>query len=167
MDYSKHQFGLMFKECYPMMYRVAYSVLEDEESAKDAVNQVFTELWHKQPAIKDGTERAYLLTAARNQGLHILQKRKRRAELERSLSISEDDQQDADRQELMNELQRVIDNNLTEQERRILFLHYDEEMTYAETAQAMGISPSAVNKHITRSLSKIRNIFKTSKHYEN
>lgn len=161
MDYSKHQFGLMFKENYQMMYRVAYSVLEDAESAKDAVSQVFTELWHKQPAIKDGTEKAYLLTATRNQSLHALQKRKRQVVLERNLSIGESDQQDTERQELMSELQRVIDSNLTEQDRRILSLHYSEEMTYAKTAQILGISPSAVNKHITRSLSKIRFIFQT------
>ena len=49
-----------------------------------------------------------------------------------------------------------MNHNLTEQDRRVLRLHYDKEMTYAETATELGISSSAVNKHITRSLEKIR-----------
>lgn len=39
MDYSKLEFEKLFKENYKMMYRMAYSVLEDEENAKDVVNQ--------------------------------------------------------------------------------------------------------------------------------
>ena len=60
----------------------------------------------------------------------------------------------------MRELQRIIDDNLTEQDKRVLELHYDEEMTYAETATVLGISTAAVNKHITRSLAKIRETLK-------
>lgn len=166
MDYSKHQFEKLFKENYQMMYRMAYSVLQDEENAKDAVNQVFAKMWHKKPQIKDGTQTGYLLAAARNQALHALQKRKRQQEFEREFSANDNEQENAHQQELMAELLKVIENNLTEQDRRILSLHYDEDMTYAETAQVLGISPSTVNKHITRSLAKIRNIFKNSKHYE-
>ena len=63
----------------------------------------------------------------------------------------------------MRELQQVIDDNLTEQDRRVLQLHYEEEMTYQETATVLGISPSAVNKHITRSLAKIRETLRIAK----
>ena len=62
----------------------------------------------------------------------------------------------------MDELARVIKENLSEKDRQILSLHYDEELTYAETAKVLDISPSAVNKHITQSLAKIRSIFKTA-----
>ena len=66
-------------------------------------------------------------------------------------------------EELLQQLRQVIDNNLTEQDRRVLSLHYDDEMTYAETATVLGISASAVNKHITRSLAKIRQTLKIAK----
>lgn len=68
-----------------------------------------------------------------------------------------------EREELLQQLQQVIDKNLTEQDRRVLNLHYDEEMTYEETATVLGISASAVNKHITRSLEKIRKTLKIAK----
>jgi RNA polymerase sigma-70 factor (ECF subfamily) len=84
------------------------------------------------------------------------------AALEAELQTEQQQHQPHERQELMDELARVIDEHLSEQDKRILSLHYDEEKTYTETAQLLGISPSAVNKHITHSLSKIRSIFKTT-----
>ena len=68
-----------------------------------------------------------------------------------------------EREELLRGLQQVIDSNLTEQDRRVLQLHYDEEMTYQETATVLGISTAAVNKHITRSLAKIRETLRIAK----
>ena len=51
-----------------------------------------------------------------------------------------------EREELLQQLQQVIDSNLTEQDRRVLSLHYDDEMTYEETATVLGIS--ALRGHI-------------------
>jgi len=72
MNYSTDQSERLFKNHYRIMYRLAYSITKNEEDSKDAVHQVFTELWHKKPIIKDGTEKSYLLTATKNQSIHIL-----------------------------------------------------------------------------------------------
>lgn len=122
MEYSKQQFERLFRENYPMMYRLAFSLLEDGEEAKNAVHQVFTDMWHCKPQVEEAALRKRVL--------------QRRMEAE---------------------------YRLKEQDRRILSLHYDDEMTYIETAEALGISASAVNKHITRSLSKIRTFLKIAK----
>ena len=45
MDYSKQRFERLFKDSYPHMYRMAFSMVEDADDAKDAVNQVFTQMW--------------------------------------------------------------------------------------------------------------------------
>ena len=83
--------------------------------------------------------------------------------MEKALQRDEAERQDEEREELLHQLQQVIDDNLTEQDKRVLQLHYDEEMTYAETATVLGISTAAVNKHITRSLAKIRSTLKIAK----
>ena len=137
MDYSKQRFERLFKDSYPLMYRMAFSMVENADDAKDAVNQV-----------------------TRNQCLHILRQRQLRRQMEEALQSDESERQDEERQELLCELQQIIDDNLTEQDKRVLELHYNEEMTYAETATVLGISTAAVNKHITRSLAKIRKTLK-------
>ena len=107
--------------------------------------------------------RGYLLAATRNQCLHLLRSRQLQRQMEDELRQDIASSESEEREELLQQLQQVIDKNLTEQDRRVLSLHYDEEMTYEETATVLGISASAVNKHITRSLEKIRKTLKIAK----
>ena len=160
MDYSKHQFEHLVKDSYPHMYRMAFSIVEDADDAKDAVNQVFTLLWKGKPQISENSIRGYLLAATRNQCLHMLRQRQLRQQMEEALQREEADHQNEERAELLKQLRQVINDNLTEQDQRVLHLHYEEEMTYQETAKVLGISSAAVNKHITRSLAKIRETLK-------
>lgn len=156
MEYGKQEFEHLFKENYPHMYRMAFSMVENADDAKDAVNQVFAQIWKGKPQVARDSVRGYLLAATRNQCLHLLRSRQLQRQMENELrqdmAVSESDEH----KELLQQLQQVIEDNLTEQDRRVLSLHYEEEMTYNETAKVLGISASAVNKHITRSLAKIR-----------
>lgn len=159
MDYSTPSFERLYKVKYPLMYRLAYTLVEDAEDARDAVSQVFALLWQRKPHIDEGAETSYLLTATRNQCLHLLRHRERRQQAEQELRRQPPDTPSADQRELLTALRRAISEQLTEQDRRVLELHYDHEMTYHETASALGISPSAVNKHITQALGKLRLFF--------
>ena len=163
MDYTKPTFERLFKDNYPHMYRMAFSMVEDADDAKDVVSQVFMQMWRGKPQVSDGSMRGYLLAATRNQCLHQLRQRQLQREMEAELQLAAQDSVDEEREELMRQLQQVIDENLTEQDRRVLSLHYDEEKTYSETATILGISTAAVNKHITRSLAKIRSTLKIAK----
>ena len=163
MDYSKQEFERLFKDNYPHMYRMAFSMVENAEDAKDAVHQVFTQVWKGKPRVADKSIRGYLLAATRNQCLHLLRSRQLQRQMEEELQRDTAVSENEEREELLLQLQQVIDNNLTEQDRRVLSLHYEGEMTYEETATVLGISASAVNKHITRSLAKIRSTLKIAK----
>ena len=158
MDYSKQQFERLFKDSYPHMYRMAFSLVENAEE-----HQVFVQMWRGKPEIATESIRGYLLAATRNQCLHILRDRQLQRRLKEELQKETAWQKDEGREELLQQLQQVIDDNLTEQDRRVLQLHYEDEMTYAETASVLGISSSAVNKHITRSLARIRETLKIAK----
>ncbi len=168
MDYSKQKFEHLFKDNYPHMYRMAFSMVENADDAKDAVHQVFAQVWKGKPRVDKDSIRGYLLAATRNQCLHLLRTR------QLQLQMAEELKQDADiiiseheeREELLQRLQQVIDDNLTKKDKCILKLHYEDEMTYKETGAMLGISVSAVNKHITRSLAKIRENLKIAKRNE-
>ena len=124
MDYDKHEFEHLFKDNYPHMYRMAFSMVENADDAKDVVHQVFTQMWRGKPKIADESVRGYLLAATRNQCLHLLRSR---------------------------QLERQMVHDLR------------QDMDASETAKVLGISSSAVNKHITRSLAKIRKTLMQSK----
>ena len=163
MDYSKQRFERLFKDSYSHMYRMAFSMVENADEAKDAVHQVFTQMGKGKPEVSDSRVRGYLLAATRNQCLHILRQRELRRQMEEELQREAEESNNDEREELMRELQQVIDDNLTEQDRRVLQLHYDEEMTYQETASVLGISAPALNNHNTRPLDKIRKTLKIAK----
>ena len=156
MDYSRQEFEHLFKDNYPHMYRMAFSMVENADDAKDAVHQVFTQIWRGKPQVARESVRGYLLAATRNQCLHLLRTRQLQRQMEDELRQDMALSESGERQELLQQLQQVIEDNLTEQDRRVLSLHYEEDMTYSETAKVLGISASTVNKHITRSLAKIR-----------
>ena len=163
MDYDKQEFEHLFKDNYPHMYRMAFSMVENADDAKDVVHQVFTQMWRGKPKIADESVRGYLLAATRNQCLHLLRSRQLERQMVHDLQQDLDVSESEERKELLQQLQQVIEDNLTEQDRRVLSLHYEEDMTYNETAKVLGISSSAVNKHITRSLAKIRKTLMQSK----
>ena len=150
MDYDKQEFEHLFK-------------VENADDAKDVVHQVFTQMWRGKPKIADESVRGYLLAATRNQCLHLLCSRQLERQMVHDLRQDMDVSESEERKELLQQLQQVIEDNLTEQDRRVLSLHYEEDMTYNETAKVLGISSSAVNKHITRSLAKIRKALMQSK----
>ena len=162
MIYDKPTFEHLYKSNYRQMYRFAFSLLEEVEDARDAVSQVFTQMWHTKPQLQEDCITGYLMAAVRNHCQNTLRTRQQNATLEAELKAEQQVHETQERHELLDELARVIDEHLTEQDKRILALHYDQEMTYSETAKAIGISPSAVNKHISHSLSKIRFFFKTA-----
>lgn len=163
MEYSKQKFEHLFKDNYPHMYRMAFSIMKNADDAKDAVNQVFAQVWKRKPQISEDSIRGYLLAATRNQCLHLLRSQQLQQQMEEELSRQQTTNEVEDQEELLQKLQQIINDNLTEQDRRVLQLHYEEEMTYEETATVLGISSSAVNKHITRSLAKIRKNLKIAK----
>ena len=163
MNYSKQELERLFMDSYPHMYRMAFSMVENADDAKDAVHQVFAQIWRNKPRVANDSIRGYLLAATRNQCLHTLRSRQLQRQMEEEFQQDVAASENEEREDLLQQLQQVIDNNLTEQDRRVLSLHYDEEMTYAETATVLGISASAVNKHISRSLAKIRQTLKIAK----
>ena len=163
MDYSNQKFERLFKDNYPHMYRMAFSLVENADDAKDAVHQVFAQIWRGKPQISEDSIRGYLLAATRNQCLHMLRSRQLQRKMEEELQRETEETLNEEREELLQQLRQVINDNLTEQDRRVLQLHYEDEMTYQETASVLGISASAVNKHITHSLFKIRKTLKIAK----
>ncbi len=118
MDYSKQQFERLFKDSYPHMYRMAFSLVENAEDAKDAVHQVFVKLWNGKPEIATESIRGYLLAATRNQCLHILRdrqlQRRLKEELQKETAWQKDEEREEppapdQREELLQQLQQVID----------------------------------------------------------
>ena len=155
MQIKEQRFKALFLSESGRMYKAAYILLGDEDEAKDVVQDIFAKLW-------TGTEesqRTYLLTCVRNRCLNIIAHRQTQQEAIRLLkpeAIASEMYDD----EIIKMVNRYVDEKLSPQTSRIIKMHFDEDQSYKDISSSLGISLSAVNKHIVQGLRKLRSTFK-------
>ena len=159
MQDRAQQFKELFLSEYGRMYKAAYILLGDEDEAKDAVQDVFARLWDGTTPLREESQRTFLLTCVRNRCLNIIAQRQSKQEAMLLLTSEAIDSGRHD-EELVEAVNRYVDERLTPQTSRIIKMHYNEEQSYKEISSELGISLSAVNKHIVQGLRKLRSTFK-------
>ena len=156
----EQQFKELFLSEYGRMYKAAYILLGDEDEAKDVVQDVFAKLWAGTSPLREESQRTFLLTCVRNRCLNIIAQRKTEQKTMQLMTPEAIDNGTHD-EELIQTIERYIDERLTTQTSRIIRMHFDEDQSYQEISNSLGISISAVNKHIVQGLRKLRSTFKT------
>ena len=146
----------LFKQHYAKMYRMARTILYDEQESEDVVSDIFEDLLYGQTILMPETEECYLLTSVRNRCL----KRLRHTSISIEASGFTEPTYDSDvEDERMTDIDEFVNCYMTEQEQRIFRLRFTEGYSYEEIAAAEGISRVAVWKHLSHALNLIRNHF--------
>lgn len=158
------QFEKIFRELFTPLSNIAYSVLRDEDAAKDIVQQVFLKLWQKKDSIEiRGSVKSYLHRAVVNGSLNYIEKHKR-IQLADTL-IDEGMQAEADSKTKLSdekielEIKKAI-NELPDKCNLVFSLSRFSGMTNAEIADNLQISVKAVEKHIGKALKTLRHSLK-------
>ena len=162
MQIREQQFERLFRSEYGRMYRAAHILLGDDEEAKDAVQDVFAHLWDGGIELREESLRTFLLTCVRNRCLNIISQRRLNMESsQNALNVVEDLEpwDGKTDNELTEMVLNYVDERLTPQTSRIIHMHYDDQQSYKEISNSLGISVSAVNKHIVQGLRKLRQTF--------
>lgn len=127
-----------------ILYITGY--LHDVHEAEDLMIEVFTYLFTKRPAIRDGGLKAYLYKAARNMALR--HKRRWRACFSLESLVQEPESELLVEEVVQTEQQRCVLHVCMEQlhadYREALYLVYFEGMRHAEAAALMGKSEKQV-----------------------
>ena len=159
MQDRAQQFKELFHSEYGRMFKAAYILLGDEDEAKDVVQDVFARLWDGTTPLREASQRTFLLTCVRNRCLNLIAQRQNRQEAMLLLTAEAIDSGTHDEQ-LIEAVNRYVEERLTPQTGRIIKMHYNEERSYKDISSELGISLSAVNKHIVQGLKKLRSTFK-------
>lgn len=146
----------LFKQHYAKMYRMARTILYDEQESEDVVSDIFEDLLHGQTVLMPETEECYLLTSVRNRCLKRL--RQTSSTIDGSGYTEPTDDSDVE-DERLADIDEFVTCRMTEQEQRIFRLRFTEGCSYEEIATAEGISRVAVWKHLSHALNLIRNHF--------
>ena len=155
---------ILFKTHYAAMFRLAMSLLYDEDESKDVVSDVFASLLGGGLAIRSDNARGFLLTCVRNSCINVIRHKQMRERFMKLYSNRAEPLADGPDDSLtLAELREYIDNNLPPLSRRIFTLRYLHDMTCQQVADAVGVSRVTVHHHLSQSLEKINTYFNNSK----
>ncbi len=153
---NRNDIETLFKANYPQMRRLARALLHDDDSARDIVHDVFESLLNSKNQALFST--AYLLSSVRNRCLSQIRDKGIHDRI-LNLYFCEMEEYDAEKwpdDETIARIYQIIKSELTPQCRRIMELRFINGLSFANVAENLGISETAVYKHVRQALVIIR-----------
>lgn len=153
-------FNTEFLPLAPLLYKIAFHILEQADEAEDAVQETFLKLWEMRDRL-DTVEspKAYSIRILKNECLSRLRRAKKTVPAEQSL-IKEafpptDENLDARRR-----LHKVLGaiKSLPDSQRQILFLRTMEGLSYEEISHRMGMSQLTLRVLLARARGQLRKL---------
>jgi RNA polymerase sigma-70 factor (ECF subfamily) len=158
-------FEALFRAYHAPLCGFAVRLGNEPAVAEELVQELFADLWARREAWRvDGSARAYLFAALRNRALNLRRRGGREREFVRREATAEvralhqapaaPDEQ-LERRELDACLERALDA-LPERCRLAMRLRWREQLSYADIARVLGISPKGVESQLARGLQALR-----------
>jgi RNA polymerase sigma factor (sigma-70 family) len=148
-----------------LLYNYGYKIVGEEEVVKDAIQDLFIELWKNREHLGDTTSiKFYLFKSLRRKLIRISTKNRRSIMVrfhpgheQESLPSPEflliaEQTSIEDREKIMKLL-----NTLTKRQREAIFLRYFEELSYDKIAAIMEMSKQAVYNLVSKSIEQLKN----------
>lgn len=158
MQFSLSEFENIYHQCYQPAFRLAISMLHEEDEARDVVNEVFLRLWESKSQIEN--PKAFLIRSVRNTCLNQINRNSIRERVEHKLML-DIPTDEFDFEQRNEEVLLAVRCFLTDREKQIIEKIYSEGLSYKETAENLNVSTSTVNKNLVSALKKLRTYFKT------
>ncbi len=147
---------------------MALSILKEENSAKDALQELMMKLWEKRDQLEAITNhQAFVLTSMRNLCLDMIRKPIYTDEIPADTESNiPNPYQQTEQVDMINHICNLIDA-LPELQRTILRMKDVEEMELKEIAQIMSMTENAVTVNLSRARKRLRDMIMHSRQEEN
>jgi len=132
----------------------AAAISGDRGRAQDAVHQVFLKLLESGAVNRAADRKAYLFQCVRNTVFNDRKRQQRQVELEPDSAWFEPPQRDHPAERT---LRRAL-SALAGDQREVVVLHVWGELTFAQVAEVLGISPNTAASRYRYALSKLREV---------
>lgn len=160
-DDDKKAYEIIFKAHYQSVYLSALRITKDPNSAKDAAQEVFLELWKNRHKLNISSSlKAYLCRGAVNRSLNSIKSRNHHAGQDLATIVEPNSksytpEQITEAKELETKIHQEI-NNLPERCRQVFVLSRYEGKKYKEIAALMEISIKTVENQMLKALKTLR-----------
>ena len=145
----------------PGIYRFIYKFIKSSELSNDICQEVFMKIWEERYTIQEiNSFKSYLFTITRNYTFNFLKRAaiedRIKAEVLKSYCLSTNyTEESLLTKEYQQFLQTVLDT-LPPQSRTVFKLCRQQEKSYEEAAQILGVSNNAIKKHMVKSMKVIK-----------
>lgn len=158
---TSQEFDNIYRKNYPVLYRLAFSMLRDDEESRDVVNEVFADLLDNANEEMITNIGGYLFRVVRNRVASIISHRSTLERFRRlyPIEISTNSGYDYDYDTKLLQVMQFLDKNLTPNAREAVRLVFERGLSYKDAAEQMGVSVGMINKHIVKSLRLLREQF--------
>lgn len=159
---TSQEFDTLYRKNYPILYRLAFTMLRDEEDCRDLVNDVFADLLDNEEAREIDNIDGYLFRAVRNRALSAISRQKtlERARNLYPIELDMNGSYDHDYDRKLLQVMQFLDSGLTPSARHVMRLVFEQGCSYKDAAGQLGVSVAAINKHVVKSLRLLRENFK-------
>lgn len=156
VESAEQWFDRLYCENMPQMLQLAYRVLRDREAAEDVVQNTFVTLLLKQDEVqsKYANPVGWLYVTLRNQIGNEMQRAKYR--IHQPIEDVEGQTVDVDS---MDKLEFALPDGLSEADKELLLLVFEQRRTYEEIAEKYGISVLACRTRVFRAKNRVKNLF--------
>ena len=161
----KINFDEIYQEYYQGIFRFVLSFVKSSDTAEDITQDLFIKIFENKNILENVENlKSYLFTSAKNATLNYLKKASRDEQIKEKLiqhydskkASLEDDLADG---EYAAYLQKCLEQ-LSEKNKVVFNLCRNESKSYEEVAKELGISQSAVKKHMVKSMKTLRSLIK-------
>ena len=166
---DKEAFASVYNLYVNDLYRYGSKLCKDEYLLKDAIQEVFLDLYLKRNNNKTSPEnlKYYLLLALKR---NLIKKMKQNRNLsgnstdydilfEPEYSVENTIIEQEEDEERKKRIQHVL-NSLPAKQKEAVYLRYNEALEYPEIAKLLGVSVESVRKQVYRALKTIRELYK-------
>lgn len=165
-EQNQKAFGEIFSIHYRRLVMEAFYLLRDEQEAKDVVQEIFIDLWHKQNLEDITSVKAYLTQSVRNRCLNLIKSFKSREQKAMGyhytlqgetavIKMQEDEDHHMRHQQRAEHLLQAI-GELPPKTARIFQLYYIEKKSRNDVAVELGVSINTVKTVLSRALQFLR-----------
>ena len=154
-------FEQLYREFSRSMYLSALGLWQDPQVAQDAVQESFIYLWnHRRQIDAAQSIGGYLHTSVRHYILNYIRHQKIRHNREEEIMREQEFLNDPEEEDLTSRIGLVRDllATLPENCRKIFVMSVVEGMSYADTADKLGVSVNTVKSQVKIAYRKIKNV---------
>lgn len=151
-------FEVIYKRFWSPMLISAYNILEEKETCKDIVQEVFTDLWLKRTTTFISSLPGYLKVSVRNQVFKHLRKgkiKKKHIDTLEKISFVNATEQMVNYNQLVEMYDGGVDK-LPPRCKEVFILSRHKHLSVKEIATHLNISPKTVENQITKALKILR-----------